>query len=103
MIGALPNWPAMMATEMAAAYVSMSESGFQALAAAHGVRPVDLGRLRGVRWKKGDVDRLVDSLPVRDGVLRDRAAHAAPRALDAELARQAMARVTHRSAARADR
>ena len=100
MIGALPNWPAMMATDMAAAYVSMSESGFQALAAANGVRPVDLGGLRGVRWKKGDVDRLVDTLPPRDGVSRASGALAAHTAADARLAQEALSRVGSRSARR---
>lgn len=103
MIHALPNWPAMMETDMACAYVSMKETSFQALAAANGVRPVDLGPLRGVRWKRADLDRLVDSLPNRDGPSRARAEPDARAPSDAELAQQALSRVTHRSARRAAR
>ena len=103
MIGALPNWPAMMATDMACAYVSLGESSFQALAAANGVRPVDLGKLRGVRWKRSELDRLIDSLPAADEPSRVRADPSAPPSSDAQMAQQALSRVEHRSARRSAR
>ena len=103
MIGALPNWPAMMTTEMAAAYVSMSRTGFQALATVNGVRPVDLGRLRGLRWKKGDIDRLVDSLPAREEPSRVSGAVVASTAVDARLAQKALSRIGSRGGRRAAR
>jgi hypothetical protein len=103
MIGALPDWPAMMKTDAACAYVSLSESSFQALAASNGVRPVDLGPLRGVRWKRADLDRLIDSLPNRDGGSVTEAPSSTLMPADSELAHQALARVASRSAGRAAR
>jgi hypothetical protein len=61
---ALPNWPALMDARLSAAYCDMAESTFRALAALRGVRPVDLG-LSVTRWRKRDLDALIDSLPTR--------------------------------------
>lgn len=60
----LPDWPALMSVELAAAYVGLSPDSFQALAARKGLRAVDLG-LRALRWRRRDLDALIDRLPVR--------------------------------------
>lgn len=65
MIGALPNWPALMSREMAAAYLSVGETQFAALTAQYKIAAVDLRPLRGVVWKRADLDRLIDMLPAR--------------------------------------
>ena len=86
---ALPDWPALMDVELARLYMGgMSVSVFHGLANQHGVRPVDLGR-RLSRWKKADLDRIVDSLQARGADLRvvepaeaDSVATAADRALE---------------------
>lgn len=63
MIGSLPAWPALMNLEYACAYTSLSEAQFKALAARYNVAARDLGGLRGVRWRRADLDRLIDMLP----------------------------------------
>jgi hypothetical protein len=60
----LPNWPRLMDTQMAASYLAVGESSFRALAARGGIRPVDLG-LSVTRWRREDLDGLVDKLPAR--------------------------------------
>lgn len=65
MIGALPDWPQLMTREMAAAYLSLGETSFSALTAQYKIAPVDLRPLRGVLWRKRDLDRLIDTLPLR--------------------------------------
>lgn len=65
MLMALPNWPALMDPEMAAAYCTLKEDAFKALAAKYGVSPRDLGGIRGVRYRRGDLDQLIDKLPAR--------------------------------------
>lgn len=64
MSNALPNWPALMDTEMAASYVGLCPATFQLVAARYNVAAVDLG-VRATRWRKADLDRLVDRLPAR--------------------------------------
>lgn len=59
-----PDWPALMSVEKAAAYLDISEKTFAALAARNGVRPVETG-FRVLRWRRRDLDQLVDSLPAR--------------------------------------
>ncbi|GEM_PF-2561606 len=93
----LPNWPGLMNTEMASAYVSLSESAFQGLAARRGVQPVDMGPMRGVRWKRGDLDRLIDNLPLRLDSSRSLASGGACTASDAETAESALSRVMARN------
>jgi hypothetical protein len=61
---ALPSWPALMDEAMACAYTSLRPESFRAVMAMKNVVPVDLG-LRIVRWKKADLDRAIDSLPLR--------------------------------------
>lgn len=65
MIGSLPNWPAMMDLELACAYTQLGETQFRALSARYNIAPRDLGEIRGVRWRRGDLDRLIDMLPAR--------------------------------------
>jgi hypothetical protein len=65
MIGALPDWPQLMSKEMAAAYLSVGETQFVALTAQYRVAAVDLRPLRGVLWRRKDLDRLIDTLPLR--------------------------------------
>lgn len=60
----LPNWPATLTTEMAARYLMVGENTFRAIAARSGIRPVDLGASL-VRWRRSDLDGLVDKLPAR--------------------------------------
>lgn len=60
----LPDWPALMDERMAAAYCSICPVTFQALASRYGVAPVDMGA-RVTRWRKRDLDGLVDRLPAR--------------------------------------
>jgi hypothetical protein len=65
MIGALPDWPQLMSKEMAAAYLSIGETQFVALTAQYQIAAVDLRPLRGVLWRRKDLDRLIDTLPLR--------------------------------------
>ncbi|GGL48087.1 hypothetical protein [Caulobacter rhizosphaerae] len=73
MITALPDWPAMMDLELARHYCGgLGEKPFRALAAANGVTEVDLGPLRGLLFKRADLDRMIDNLPTRqDGDATD--------------------------------
>lgn len=89
---ALPHWPALMDAETAGAYLGLCASSFRILAAQKGVKAVDIG-LRAVRYRKADIDRMVDSLPLRD------AGSTAPEAPYIDLAAQALANV-RRSAGR---
>jgi hypothetical protein len=63
-VSALPDWPALMDTALAAAYCSMSEASFRFVARRRDVKPVDTG-LSLVRWRRKDLDGLIDSLPGR--------------------------------------
>lgn len=60
----LPNWPALMDEETAAAYLGVGAVSFRAIAGKAGARPVELG-LRLLRWRKADLDRLVEGLPLK--------------------------------------
>jgi hypothetical protein len=61
----LPHWPALMDEARAAAYCGeISVPTFRALTARYKVPAVDMGA-RLLRWRKADLDRLVDSLPAR--------------------------------------
>ena len=55
-----------MDTALAASYLALSESSFRVVAARAGVQPVDLG-LAVTRWRRTDLDGLVDRLPHRGG------------------------------------
>lgn len=58
-------WPALLTTELACAYVCLSEASFRFLARKSDVEPVECGGLAVTRWRKTDLDRLIDSLPSR--------------------------------------
>ena len=60
----LPDWPALMSAEMASRYLSIDENSLAIVTAAAGVHPVDLG-LDLQRWRRRDLDRLVNGLPVK--------------------------------------
>ena len=64
-----------MAIETACAYLSLSPKSFRWVAARQGVRPVDLG-MAVTRWRKADLDALLDNLAARGAEL-------APEALSA--------------------
>lgn len=65
----LPNWPGLMDTATASAYLSMSEASLRLLAHRVGVTPVDCGGLSMTRWRRRDLDAMIDSLPQRDGTV----------------------------------
>lgn len=64
----LPNWPALLDEDLAAAYLHMSPESFRAVTAQNKVAPVDMG-LRLLRWRRRDLDALVDRLPARGAKL----------------------------------
>lgn len=98
----MTDWPALMTDEHAAAYLDMSEASFRIIAARHKVKPVETG-LRMTRWRRTDLDRLIDSLPLRGEVDRppgDRAAEVADPArlvLAPDPVEAALARVQRRT------
>lgn len=92
MIGVLPNWPALMDLELACAYTQLGETQFKALSACYNVAPRDLGAIRGVRWRRVDLDRLIDSLPARG--------EPSPAAATEDPAQAALLRVRKRAARR---
>lgn len=54
-----------MPTDLACAYLSLGEASFRLLVRTQKVEPVECAGLALVRWRKGDLDRLIDSLPAR--------------------------------------
>jgi len=72
-----------MTTEVACAYVSLGEQSFRLITRKRSVLPVDCEGLAMTRWRKADLDRLVEGLPVRgahvliDGANDDNAAELA--------------------------
>lgn len=64
---ALPDWPALMSIEIACDYLDLSATSFRFLTRMAGVRPVDCHGLALARWRRADLDRMVDSLPPRGG------------------------------------
>ncbi len=86
----LPNWPAIMDTALAAKYLALGESSFRVVAARAGVQPVDFG-LAVTRWRRTDLDRLVNALPTRGPNVT-----AAPNSHDTDLAEAALERVRQR-------
>lgn len=63
----LPNWPILMGTAMAARYLSLDENSFALVTHRAGVQPVDLG-FEMVRWRRNELDRLVNNLPASSGL-----------------------------------
>lgn len=64
----MPSWPALMPIETACAYLGLSPQSFRTVTKVKGVRPVDLG-ISVTRWRKADLDTLVDRLAVRGSEL----------------------------------
>ncbi len=61
----LPDWPALMDADTAALYCcGISVATFKAFANLHGVKPIDMG-LRLLRYRRRDLDALIDRLPAR--------------------------------------
>jgi hypothetical protein len=87
---ALPDWPALMDTATACAYLSMGPSSLKFLTARAGVAPIDLDGVALLRWRRRDLDGLVDSL-------RQRGATFAPAAAPVvDLEAEALARAARR-------
>jgi hypothetical protein len=66
----LPAWPALLTTPLACDYTSLSEVSFRFLMAQHGVEPRECGGLAVTRWRRADLDRVIDSLPARGRQMR---------------------------------
>lgn len=64
----LPFWPALLDEELGAAYLSVGRSTFQGVVARAKINPVDMGA-EVVRWRRVDLDRLIDSLPPRGAMV----------------------------------
>lgn len=91
---ALPDWPALMDRAMAADYLRVSQGSFTVIAAKQNLRPVQMD-VDVIRWRRRDLDALIDSLPLR-GVPSDPEAAAAalaviPGAAGLEKARRRLA------------
>ncbi len=61
----MPAWPALLTTDLACAYTSLSEASFRFVAAQKKVLPVDCAGISVTRWRRADLDALIDSLPPR--------------------------------------
>ena len=61
----MPAWPALLTTELACAYTTLSEASFRAVAKLKGLEPRDVAGLAVTRWRRADLDALIDSLPAR--------------------------------------
>ena len=86
---AMPGWPALMTIELACAYTSLAEASFRALAKLHWVFPVDCGGLAVTRYRRSDLDHLIDKLPLRGAEI---APQATPARDPADLAMERAAR-----------
>lgn len=62
-----PAWPALLTTDLACAYTQLSEQSFRWLANQRGLKPADCAGLAVTRWRRADIDRMIDSLPERGG------------------------------------
>lgn len=81
-------WPALMDEDLACAYLCVSRDTFRVMCGHAGVRPVDPFGLRMARWRKADLDAMVDSLPLRGASSGEpAAAPTAPSAAEAALER----------------
>lgn len=89
----LPYWPSVMDTARAASYFELSEGSFRQLAARNHILPVELG-MSVVRWRKQDLDDLIDRLPLRGHL--DSASASASGLTEADLIRIALENVRRR-------
>lgn len=91
-----PAWPALLNDAMAASYMTMAQSTFRAVAARNGVMPVELG-VACTRWRRADLDHLIERLPLRDEqAVKPGADEPALKTVD-ELAGEALDRVRSRA------
>lgn len=61
----MPAWPALLTTELACAYTTLSASSFRAFAKLNRLEPRECAGLAVTRWRRADLDALIDSLPAR--------------------------------------
>lgn len=61
----LPAWPALLTTDLACAFTSLGEASFRLLMGRFKIAPVDCAGLAVVRWRRADIEALIDSLPAR--------------------------------------
>lgn len=95
----LPNWPALMDRQLAADYLQLGPRSFDLLVRLHGVAPVDCAGLNLRRWRRTDLDALIDNLPARGASMAHQAGGAPPEApTDGadQLAAQALAKAARR-------
>ena len=59
----IEGWPALLPSRTAATYLSVDSDAFNELVAKHGIQPVEPAPGE-VRWKRGDLDKIVSRLPV---------------------------------------
>ena len=55
----------MLTTDLACAYTSLSEASFRMLARMLAVHPRECAGLAVTRWRRTDLDTMIDSLPAR--------------------------------------
>jgi hypothetical protein len=65
-LSAMPAWPLLMDAATGALYLEVSPESFLAIVRRAGLRPVDLG-VGVVRWRRPEIDQLIQGLPVRGG------------------------------------
>jgi hypothetical protein len=70
-----PAWPALMDLATALAYCTLKEDAFRSVTGRQGVRPVDLG-MSCVRYRRADLDAMLDKLTMRAPKLPDQPAEA---------------------------
>jgi hypothetical protein len=91
-------WPALLTTELACAYTCLSEMSFRLLARKGSVEPVECGGLAVTRWRRTDLDRLIDSLPARGAEIQPQeASDGAPARVVADPAEEALRRAARRA------
>lgn len=91
-------WPALLTTELACAYTCLGEMSFRLLARKGDVQPVECGGLAVTRWRRADLDRLIDSLPARGAEMRPQeASGGASAAAVADPAAEALRRAARRA------
>lgn len=86
---ALPSWPALLNIDLACAYTCMSEDSFRFFARRYEVHPVDCAGLAVTRWRKTDLDAMIDRLPPKGAEMAPEATPANIDPADAALARAA--------------
>lgn len=94
-------WPALLTTDLACAYTQLSEQSFRWLAHQRGVRPTDVAGLAVTRWRRSDLDRMIDSLPARGDEIASQEADSGASATTAPTVADPAAHALARAAARA--